>query len=190
MSNQAEEELFATMAAAVNEDAIPIAMMPYQGPPPDAEFYLTLLRDMIERTGSATGCICFGTTATSGMFPLVNVDPQDGLSLLILLRQQGLLQSVSWVTLASDSWRRKFGKDTKPEDIHHGDLEQMHDSGDPEVEEVLVVSCKAPDGPGYDVSQAYVRKPDGIEWAEIEYLDPRIRVEGEINRLMTELVNA
>jgi len=182
------EELFASLA--MDDNALPIAMIAHQGPPPAAEFYLSLMRSMIEETGQATGCICFGTETVSGMFPLVHCNPQEGLGLLILMRQQGLVDSIAWVALAADSWRKVFPSDVDPEDINKGDLERMHEAGDPEVEEVLIVTCKAPDGPGYDASQGYSRTPDGIEWAEVEYLSPGVDVQGEINRLMTELVLA
>lgn len=186
-----EQEMLETMGAAVDAGGVPIAMIPYDGPPPDGEFYLALLRDMIVTTGEATGALTFGTSnRTSGMFPLINVDPQEGLKLLIFMRQQGLIGDVSWITLAADSYRRKFGKDTKPEDIHKGDLEQMAKAGDAEVEEVIMVSCMAPDGPGYDISQPYKRTPTGIEWGEIEHLDPKLSVQGAIHDLMTELVTA
>lgn len=187
--DEIEHGLLEAMAAALDADGVPMMMIPYSGPPPNAEFYLDLLRYMIERTGGATGCITFGTSdGSSGMFPLVNIDPQLGMSLLIAMRANGLIASVSWVTVASDTYRRVVDDDTDASRVQKGDMELMRMLGDTKVEDVLMVLCVAPDGPNFDLYQKYTKTETGIEWEDVRGSD--VPPSGALVELMQTLVAA
>ena len=185
-----EENVLGAMTDAINHGGIPVVMIPYAGPAPEGEFYLSLMRDMLNTSGAATGCITFGTTdGTSGMCPLVDLDPQEGLSLMLVMRQSGMLGPVAWVALASDSYRRMFEPgEVDIDKIQRGDIEQMAKVGDAKVEEVLMVACCEPDGPGYNLAQPYRRTEAGIEYAEVETMPADAG--GGVMTLMQELVTA
>lgn len=187
-----DDEMMAILNAAVDAGGVPIVMAAYTGPPPAGEFYLRLMREMLIETGRVSGCIAFGTTdGHSGMFPLVEVDPQTGLSLLIEMRRADIISKINWVTVAGDAYRRVFEDgEVDPDSIRHGDVELMKLAGDEQVEEALTAVCIAPDGPGFDLFQPYVRTEAGVEWSEVEYLPDEIKRSGEIPRLMNALVAA
>lgn len=189
--DEIEYNLLQALSAALDVDGVPIVMIAYDGPPPNPDFYLDLLRMMITETGSATGCITFGTAnGTSGMFPLMEIDPQTGLTLLIAMRKQNLIGSVSWVTVASDTYRRPYPLDTDPDDVQKGDMELMRMLGDDTVEDVLMAVCVAPDGPGFDRLQRYRKTEAGIEWDEVEDQLTGGTHSGPMIDLMQELVTA
>jgi hypothetical protein len=171
------EQLLAAMTAAIDADGIPVALIPYQGAPPDAEFYLELMRDMINASGSATGAITFGTTDMSGMVPLTNVDPETALGLLLHMRQTGIIASVTWVVVADDTLRRLVEITPTKRTVS-------------KEEDCLMVTCVVPDGPGWLAMQPYTKTPCGaVVWGEVE-TDHSSGDAGEVFDLMTELVTA
>lgn len=172
------EQLLAAMTAAIDADGIPVALIPYQGAPPDAAFYLELMRDMINASGSATGAITFGTTDMSGMVPLTNVDPETALGLLLHMRQNGIIETVTWVVVADDTLRRMVEIDLRTgERVETGR----------EVD-CLMATCVIPDGPGWLAMQPYTKTPLGVVWGDVE--DNAQTEVGNLVELMTELVTA
>lgn len=172
------DQLLAAMTAAIEADGIPVALIPYMGEPPEAAFYLELLREMINASGSATGAITFGTTDMSGMLPLTNVDPHTGLGLLLHMRRTGAIESVTWVVVADDTLRRTVEIDLRTNERVELSAEQ----------DCLMVTCVTPDGPGWLAMQPYTKTPLGIVWGDIEDSDQGEA--GNLIDLMTELVTA
>ena len=181
------EEMASLMASSMGPGTVGLVMINQVGPPDPGEAYLALMRQMIDETGSATGCISFGTQDASGMMPLVDVDAQDGLRLLIMMRQMDMINPVAWVTLATDTFRRIFRmSEVDPATVRHGDIEKMRQAGDTEVEDALMVCTLAPDGPSCDLAQPYVKTETGVEWGEVETNPPSQG--GGVVDLMRELV--
>jgi len=183
-----KDQAVEAMIVALSQGESPIALADYAGPPPPAEFYLSLMREMLDDDGQAMGAVTFGTANESGMLPLANFDAQEALAMLIAARVVGVIPKVAWVAATSDMWHRRFTDGTTPDDVRHGTLEEMHNAGDTSVTEALMAMCVAPDGPGYDVLQPYTRTEDGIVWGEVENLS-EAEHHGALNELMTLLVS-
>lgn len=164
-----------------------LIMHPYGGPPPPAEFFLTMMRVMVETSGDAMGCICIGAGDDAGMLPLVDIHPVDALHEVLHVRLAKGIPKVDWVTLSIDSYDL-FLTDQNDERIAKGAMAAF-EAGDPDASEALKVICVAPDGPGYDVTQRYVRTGDAIEWEEPEATESIVSI-GEMGLLMNELVLA
>lgn len=183
-------EMFDALIKNADANVLPLVMMPSDGQPLESEFYLAMMRLMITTSGSATACITFSTTTGStGMLPLIGIDPQTGLRLLLSMREQQILDSIAWVTVASDAYTRVFDGDVDPGSIHRGDLERMRKAGDPSVKDVLMVVCVTPDGPGFETTQGYRKTDTGIEWEEALPMSERdASTYGPVKRLMSDLV--
>lgn len=175
--------LISAMAHADNAGALIIH--PYGGPPPEASFFLGMMREMIESSGEALGVICVGFGPESGMLPLMDIPATEALHELVHLRLAGMLPSVDWVTIAFDTY---VSLTDNPSALR-GTAREAFKAGDPEAFEALAAMCVAPDGPGYDVQQRYTRTGDAIQWEEPVSVEA-IATGGEIPRLMQELVLA
>jgi hypothetical protein len=193
MSEHYTEEVLASMgqqaallAQLAHEDnAGALILHPYGGPPPSAAFFLTMMREMIDSSGEAMGCICIGIGPESGMLPLMDVHPVEALHQLVHLRLAGIIPSVDWVTLAFDT----YVKISADHDAERGDATAAFQAGDPDAYEALAAMCVAPDGPGYDMQQKYTRTEDGITWEEPVAIEA-VESAGDIPMLMRELVMA
>lgn len=181
MSQQAA--MLAAIAEADNAGALIIH--PYGGPPPEAEFFLGMMREMIESSGEALGVICIGLGPESGMLPLMGHHPVEALHELVHLRLAGLIPSVDWVTLAFDT----FVKVSTDPNAERGDAAKAFRAGDPDAYEALAALCVAPDGPGYDIQQRYTRDEDAVEWDDPVAIEA-VGSGGDIPILMRELVLA
>jgi hypothetical protein len=158
---------------------------PYGGSPPPAEFFLVMMRDMIEATGGATGCIIVGSGDEAGMLPLLDIHPADALHAIVHLRLAREIEKVDWVALAMDTW--DFITDDAT--LGRGSAKAAFEEGNPDASEALKVICVAPDGPGYDVTQRYRREDGVVEWEEPEHTYSSVSG-GDIPALMNELVLA
>lgn len=154
----------ALLAEAEASGDLGIVMAPYAGPPARAEFFLDMLKEMIETTGEATGCVTVGCGDYSGIVP-INHSVQTVLTALLAARQFEAIPPVDWVTVAMDTYRLKEVDGVEPEP---GAATEAFLRGDPNAEEAIVALCYAPDGPSYDVTVPYTRTPTGIEWREAE----------------------
>lgn len=163
-----------------------LVMYPYEGPPPPASFFLNMMREMIEETGEAMGCITLGCGAETGTLPLTDVHPVDALYALLKVRLGGLIPKVNWITVSSDTF---VLKGVTEDDAQRGSAGEAFLRGDPNASEALMAMCMAPDGPGYDVHQSYVRSDDGVEWGEPEDVFSD-QSEGDIPSLMSQIVLA
>lgn len=171
-----QDQLLASMEAAIEAGGIPVALIPFQGEAPDQEFYLELLRGMVEATGSATGAITFGAGDASGMIPLTNVEPEMALRLLLQMRQNEVIDPVSWVTVSDDTFRRMV------------EISPDHKTVREEVDCLMVV-CVTPDGPGWLAMQTYTKTPGGVVvWGEVE--QSNADVAGDMVGLMNQVVTA
>jgi hypothetical protein len=184
LSSLAEQAAMIT-ALAEAENAGALIIHPYGGPPPDASFFLAMMREMIESSGEALGVICIGMGSESGMLPLLNVHPVEALHELVHLRLAGQIPSVDWVALALDT----YAKVIDDPNVVRGEAQAAFEVGDPDAYEALAAICVAPDGPGYDVQQRYTRNGHAIEWGEPTQIEA-IGTDGDLPRLMQELVLA
>ena len=136
---------------------------PYDGPPPEPGFFLDMMREMIDFSGEALGCITVGCgDEGTGTLPLIDVHPVDALHAILHVRLGGIIPSVNWVTLCCDTYEFE----TDDPDAQRGTATEAFKRGDPNATEALMAICVAPDGPGYNVSLPYVRTTDGVEWGE------------------------
>jgi hypothetical protein len=155
---------------------------PYAGPPPPAEFFLSMMREMIDASGAALGCITVGCGHEgTGTLPLVDVHPVDALHAIVHVRLAGVIPSVNWVTVCSDTY--VFTTDDPT--AERGTASEAFKRGDPDATEALMAICIAPDGPGYNIRQPYVRGEEGVEWGEPQQSDAQM---GDVPALMNELV--
>jgi hypothetical protein len=184
-----EQMAMAEAAAAVtrmahDHGAGALVLHPYAGPPPPADFFLSLMREMIEADGDAMGCITIGCeNDETGMLPLIDVHPTDALHAILHARMEGLLPKINWVTLAVDTY--VFLTDDPVKGA--GSARDAFQAGDPDAHEALVALCVAPDGPGYDVHQTYERDGALIEWGEPDAMQALFS-SGDVPFLMNELV--
>jgi len=184
------DDSVAVMASAMDAGASPVAIADVVTLPPPPDHLLSLLRQMIEETGSAMGAIQFGTTAETGMLPLGHLGPQEGLALVIAARLAGVIASVTWVALAADAYHQVAPEGVSiDEATRYRNLGDGFEAGDSSITEALMVLCVAPDGPGFNKVQPYVRVNDAIEWGEPFDLDHEEQY-GEVHRLMNMLVLA
>lgn len=172
------------MAEASAAGDLGIVLAPYAGPPPRAEFFLGLLKTMLEGTGEATGVITLGCGQYSGMVA-VDLPVQTVLTALIATREADLLPPVDWVALAMDTYRLN---DTDGGEPVAGAATEAFLRGDPNAEEALMALCYAPDGPCYDTSLPYTRTPTGIEWGDVE--PEPFATGGAVPDLMRALIHA
>jgi hypothetical protein len=157
---------------------------PYGGPPPPPGFFLDMMREMIDTSGEALGCITVGCgEGGTGTLPLIDVHPVEALHAILHVRLAGMIPSINWVTLCCDTYI--FVTDNP--DAKRGTATEAFKRGDPDAMEALMALCTAPDGPGYNVQQPYVRTEDGVEWSEPQ---EAITHMGEVPALMQELVLA
>ena len=119
----------------------------------------------------------------TGTLPLIDVHPVDALHAILHVRLADIIPSVNWVTVCSDTYVFATGDPN----AERGTATEAFKRGDPDATEALMALCVAPDGPGYNVQQTYVRTEDGVEWGEPS--QPLVHL-GEIPALMSELVLA
>lgn len=169
---------------AYENNAGALIMYPYDGPPPPASFFLDMMKEMIEETGDAMGSMCLSTGTESGTLPLTDIHPVDALHAVLHGRMVGVIPKIHWVTVAFDSY---VIKGVGQQDVARGSASEAFKRGDADAYEALCAMCVAPDGPGYDVHQAYVRSDDGIEWHEPENVRAS---DGDIPSLMNQIVLA
>ena len=185
MLNEMASRAALITALADADDAGALIIHPYGGPPPGADFFLGMMKVMIEETGDAIGVVCLGLGPESGMVPLLNIHPVDALHEVLHLRLADKIPSIDWVAIAFDTYVRL----TTDTDAARGDATKAFKAGDPNAYEALCAICVAPDGPGYDIQQRYVRSEDSIEWDEPKQVDS-ISSTGDIPVLMQQLVTA
>ena len=171
---------------AEENNAGALVMYPYNGPPPPASFFLEMMREMIDSTGEALGSVCLSTGTESGTLPLSNMHPVDALHAILHGRMVGVIPKIAWITVAVDTY---VLKDVKDPHVERGSAGAAFKRGDPNATEALMACCVAPDGPGYDVQQSYVRHPHGIEWEQPEDITGN-QTGGDIPSLMHQIVLA
>lgn len=140
---------------------IMISAVPNQ-PPPEWEWMLENLRTMINDDGEALGMVLAATATETLMIP-APAGPHDPLRLLVAMVQSGRLGSICWVAVASDTYVRDGDMSIGSDGLTPTEAFKR---GLPGSKEAILATCLAPDGPGFDVQQTYVRTPEGIEWAE------------------------
>lgn len=186
---QEEAEAMAAVAAdfarmANDNGAGALVFHPYGGPPPPPEFFLSMMREMIEFSGEAMGCISVGCgDEGTGTLPLMGVHPVEALHAVLHVRLADIIPSVNWVTMCCDTYVFQ----TEDVDAPRGTAREAFERGDPDATEALVAMCMAPDGPGYNVQQPYVKTEAGVEWGEPYQAITQM---GEVPSLMQELVLA
>jgi len=179
------------MHTAMREGTIPLVIEEVVGAtPPPPGFFFVLMRDMVEQTGGATGCVVFGTDDNrAGMVPH-DGNVTEVLEGLIALRLSGMFGRVNHVAVGADTWHRCYEPgDFESEGVRHGDLQARAEAGDERVTEALMALCYAPDGPTYCDMQPYTRTEGGIVWGPVEPL-PFDRQLGDLPRLMKTLTRA
>ena len=122
---------------------------PYEGPPPPPEFFLDMMRMMIDTSGSALGCITVGCGHEgTGTLPLIDVHPVDALHAILHVRLADIIPSVNWIALCCDTYEFE----TADPNAERGTATEAFKRGDPDATEALMAICVAPDGPGYNIS--------------------------------------
>lgn len=150
------------MQDAMTGEAIPLIMEHvYELRPPAPSFFLDMMREMIDHSGGATGCVMFGTADNmAGMIPHRG-DAIEALVGICALRSTDLFGKVVHVAIGADTY-------------HEG------------VDALLAV-CVAPDGPTYCTVQTYTRTDEGVVWGSIESLPLDHATAGDLPRLMRML---
>lgn len=154
--------------------------------PPDWRWLLGSMRSMMDEDGDGLGIVMAATPTQALMVPAPN-GPKDPLTLLLLMRAIGQIDSICWVAVAFDSYVRSAEDASGSTDDGLSPTEAF-EQGLPDAREALMAICVAPDGPGFDVQQTYTRTPEGIEWDEP---DPNMKNQGgRLVDLMHEVVIA
>lgn len=169
------------MAAAVAEGLAVAVMVSEQSgqAPPEWQWLLKSMRSMMDEDGDGLGIVMAATPTQALMVPAPN-GPKDPLTLLLLMRAIGQIDSICWVAVAFDSYVRSAEDDGLSPT-------EAFEQGLPDAREALMAICVAPDGPGFDVQQTYTRTPEGIEWDEPESLKSQ---SGRLVDLMHQVVIA
>lgn len=135
-------------------------------PPPEWKWVLETMRDIIEATGDSIGMVLAATDHESLMIP-APFGPTDPVKMLYAMRKTRVLDSVNWVACAADTYvRTAIDANGFPTDGISPT--EAFKAGMPDAWESLMAICVAPDGPGYNVQQRYLRTPEGIVWQEPE----------------------
>jgi hypothetical protein len=134
-------------------------------PPPTGEWVLQTLRTLVEAEGETIGMVLAATDHQALMIPAPQ-GPSDPIKMLYIMRKTGALDSINWVACGADTYVRTLAG------MSDGlGATEAFKAGKEDASEALMAICVAPDGPGYDYEQRYLRTPGGIVWEEPERLE-------------------